>query len=275
MSEIKLLALDMDGTSYEPMGEIVSKNKDAIIQVIEKNIPVVFITGRPIHSPKNKLLENGFLSSNTIMAGFNGACIFDLKNQKVIDANPIPKELVNQVFQLTIKEEFQDVIVWGYSTDFKESVINNLNTNSSEIIKEQKFFTGDFVSFEDLKGPYDKDCYKLLIFNFEESFIKELKKMGLETAVNINKTACEVNAKNINKKHAIKFLEETFKIDAKNMMAMGDGSNDIPMMEYVGFPVSFTNCVDHIKKIAKAHIDLDWSQAAVSEAINKYILKNN
>ncbi|AXK50831.1 HAD-IIB family hydrolase [Spiroplasma alleghenense] len=272
MPEIKLLALDMDGTSYEPMGEIVLENKEAIINVIEKEIPVVFITGRPINSPKNKLLENGFLSKNTIMAGFNGACIFDVKTQKVIASNPISKDIVNQAFKLTLKDEYRDVIIWGYSTDFDESVINNLKTNSKEIIKEQNFFTGNFVNFEDLSKPYDKDCYKFLIFNFEDSFIEELKKMGLETAINATHTACEVTASKINKKYAIQEIEKLLKIDAKDIMAMGDGTNDIPMMEYVGFPVSFTNCVDEVKKISKAHIDLDWSQGAVAKAINKFIL---
>ncbi|AHI53538.1 HAD family hydrolase [Spiroplasma sabaudiense Ar-1343] len=274
MKDIKLLALDMDGTAYDPMGEVVPENREAILKLIKKDFPVVFITGRPVNAPKNKFIENNFVSKYSVMGAFNGACIYDLKTNKILDAKPISKEIVNQVFSLTKKDNFKNVIIWGYSTDFNEVIINNLASNASEIIKEQSFFEGKFVEFETLTAPYQLDCYKLLIFNFTSEFINELKKIGLETAPNILGTACEVTAANINKKYAIQFIEKTWNINAEEIMAMGDGTNDIPMMDYVGFPVSFNNCVSKIKHIAKAHVDLDWSQGAVAQAISKYILKD-
>lgn len=56
-------------------------------------------------------------------------------------------------------------------------------------------------------------------------------------------------------------------------MAIGDGANDLPMIEFAGYGVSLTNSIPSIKEKAQIQIPLSNVEGGVAYAIDKYILK--
>ncbi|GEP20203.1 hypothetical protein IV88_GL001293 [Pediococcus argentinicus] len=54
-------------------------------------------------------------------------------------------------------------------------------------------------------------------------------------------------------------------------MALGDNSNDIPMLTKVGLPVSVANGSDEAKNTAKYITKANYT-TGVAEAINKFVL---
>ena len=68
------------------------------------------------------------------------------------------------------------------------------------------------------------------------------------------------------KGRALRSLAALFGIDTNDVMAMGDGSNDLGMIEACGYPVAMGNAVEVLKKAAKyiaPHVDEDGAAVMI------------
>ena len=93
----KIITIDLDGTLLNPLGEISEENIIELKKCIEKGIEVVLASGRVVSSIKNFANEIG--SNNYLISG-NGSTVYDIKNEKVIYQNTIPKEKVLQLIKI-------------------------------------------------------------------------------------------------------------------------------------------------------------------------------
>ena len=78
----------------------------------------------------------------------------------------------------------------------------------------------------------------------------------------------------INKADGISRLLSATGISPDEVMAFGDGYNDIPMIEYAGFGVAMGNAQDAVKEKAQ-HVTLSNDEDGVAKAINKYVLSTS
>ncbi|AUB31216.1 Cof-type HAD-IIB family hydrolase [Spiroplasma floricola] len=267
----KILALDMDGTTFKALDDIVMENVEPINQAIKKGIKVVFVTGRPIHTKINRLELFDFSNDGAIFVAFNGALIYDLKNKQVVDANPIDKQTVLKAFELLkTSEEFKEIELWAYTVDDTLSYINRPIKGSKVLEHETHFFDYEPVVFtSDMEML---DCHKILVMNTNIKFVKELRNLGLEVSWTEGSLAGEVTKKGINKKYALEFLSKKFSINKSEILAMGDGANDLPMFEYAGLSIAPANAHQEIKDKATVVSEYTNLEGAVAKAINKYIL---
>ena len=81
----------------------------------------------------------------------------------------------------------------------------------------------------------------------------------------------EVNKDTANKGVALLKLGEMLGIARDEIMAIGDGENDLVMLQTIGFPVAMGNAVDVLKDCAKA-VTLDNNHDGVAAAIEAYVL---
>ncbi|WP_338985347.1 Cof-type HAD-IIB family hydrolase [Spiroplasma endosymbiont of Diplazon laetatorius] len=267
----KILALDMDGTTFKSLDDIVMENVEPINQAIKKGTKVVFVTGRPIHTKLNRLELFDFSNDGAIFAAFNGALICDLKSKKAIDANPIDKETALKAFELlNSDEDFKDVELWAYTVDDTLSYINKPVSEAKVLKHETNFFDYEPVIFTpDMEML---DCHKILTMNTNTKFVNKLRELGLEVSWTEGSSTGEVTKKGINKKYALEFLSKKFSIDKEEILAMGDGANDVPMFEYAGLSIAPANSHDEIKAKAKEVSEYTNLEGAVAKAIYKYIL---
>ncbi|QHX36403.1 Cof-type HAD-IIB family hydrolase [Spiroplasma sp. BIUS-1] len=267
----KILALDMDGTTFKSLDDIVMENVEPINKAIKKGTKVVFVTGRPIHTKLNRLELFDFSSDGAIFAAFNGALIYDLKDKKAIDANPIDKETALKAFELLKSDkDFSEVELWAYTVDDTLSYVSMPIEKAKVLKHETNFFDYEPVIFE--QGMEMLDCHKILTMNTNTKFVNKLKELGLEVSWTEGSPAGEVTKKGINKKYALEFLSKKFSIDKEEILAMGDGANDVPMFEYAGLSIAPANAHDEIKEKATEVSEYTNLEGAVAKAINKYIL---
>lgn len=278
MKEIKLLSLDMDGTTYFKMGSVVPANVKPIQKAIAQGIEVVFVTGRPPLAGPNQLQENGFATKNTLLIAHNGGVIYDFKNQKVIKSNPINPEMARKAFSLLNQPEYQDSILWGYVDDLKTMITNAENPGSKdnkplEYSLEMNFFDGQYLKMTSEKlANLTNSFSKMLAFNAKPEFLKALEKIGFEIASS-NGIDAEVTAPKVNKKSALEWLTKQLSIQPENIMAIGDGANDLSMIEYAGVGVALKNSIPAVKEVANLYIDLTNEEGAVGFVIENYVLK--
>ncbi|WFQ95746.1 HAD family hydrolase [Mycoplasma feriruminatoris] len=272
--DVKLLILDMDGTSYHKMGPIIKQNIEPLKKVIQKGIKVVFVTGRPVLAKLNSLKDHGLLVEHQLIAGYNAACIYDLSQNQILLSNVIESDQAKKVFDLVTSDEYKnsDIKIWGYVDDLKTVITNKWTNNPNDYHFETAFFDGQILEYKDVKDNFDFKFFKLLGFDANKEFYDILiNKLEFNIATNDQKLA-EINKKHVNKKLAVEWFSNYFNIDLKNIAAIGDGMNDWEMINHVGYKVAIKNSVDEIKKIANIYIDKTAEQGAVEEFIKHYIL---
>ena len=81
----------------------------------------------------------------------------------------------------------------------------------------------------------------------------------------------EVNAAGVSKGKSLVNLGKLLGITREEIMACGDGTNDMNMLQEVGLGVDMANAVDEVKRAADV-ITASNDEEGVAEAIEKYVL---
>ncbi len=268
---IKLLALDMDGTTFRLHGNIIKSNIKPILEAKKMGVHVIFVTGRPLYNVLIEIKKHNLQDLSEYIVTFNGACIYHVKTKKIVFRDHISPALIEEIFKVGNK---YNIDVWCYTSSDKKIITNFDPTNF-----EEKNFLGNDVVIENRPkdGNFFIDGYKLLVIENRNiqghtliNKICEKNKLQLSYGVT---SAYEINSASINKGIALKKLGKMLNINMDEVMAIGDGDNDIPMFKVVGLPIAVNNATDDVKKYAKYITDTNLN-GGVAKAITKYILNN-
>lgn len=269
--KIRLLALDMDGTAYYDGGDIVHANLQPIKDIMKQDVEVVFVTGRPIFARQNRFAHHQLIGPSTIVAGYNGAVIYHLNQHKVLHKDLISVEQAHTIFRLAQQLGTKETVVFGYVADFETVVMNRdhpeIRNPHNWHDSEMEFFDGRYETY---RAQSNYEYFKFLIFAGNKKLFDQLKKRGFSIATGNNFNG-EVNAPGVHKGSAIKWISNYYKIPREQMMAIGDGPNDLPMMPYVEHSVSLANSIKRLKQTTKHQIHLTNEEGGVSYAIKHLI----
>ena len=75
----------------------------------------------------------------------------------------------------------------------------------------------------------------------------------------------------VSKGEAMKELANFLGVNTAEVIAIGDGLNDIPLLEAAGLPVAMGNAFPEVKKVAK-YTTLDVDHGGVAEVVKKFLL---
>ncbi len=128
--------------------------------------------------------------------------------------------------------------------------------------------TEDWSIVEIYKTMYVGEPSK--IDEIQEKYGEKLceKYNGIRSQVSIYETM----PYNADKSLAVKRLAERLGIHREEVMAMGDGNNDVEMLKYAGVSVAMGNSTEDALKAAKFVTDTN-EHDGVAKAIDKYILE--
>lgn len=244
-NEIKLIALDMDGTLLNPDNKVTQENRQAIKAAEKLGVRVVLSTGRTYATCSDyaKSLE---LSSYLVTV--NGSEIYN-EQGKLIERNIVQTDFVKWMLDLSNQ---YGTDFWAVSCDrvYREDIPEDL-------------FASDWLKFG--FNTHDDKA--------REEIIKLLKENGQLEISNSSPTNIEVNALGINKAKAIEVVCNRLGISMNEVMAVGDSLNDIMMIKEAGLGIAMGNAQDIVKETA------DWitstnEENGVAKAIEKWVLKS-
>ena len=288
----KIITIDLDGTLLNPLGEISEENIIELKKCIEKGIEVVLASGRVVSSIKNFANEIG--SNNYLISG-NGSTVYDIKNEKVIYQNTIPKEKVLQLIKICEENSIyysvyteKGIVTKSLNYNilfYHKENLKKINSEKTNIKIEQNIY--EYVeNLENNKISKISVCDKdKMVFKNILRKMKEIENLDiLEVAhmsrkyiengteiVPIEFYYTEITNENVNKWEAIKFLIEKLDIKPEEVMAIGDNMNDKEMLENAGLGIAMGNAAPYIKEFAN-DVTLDNDNSGVAKAIKKYIL---
>ncbi|MGL4183868.1 MAG: YcsE-related riboflavin metabolism phosphatase [Metamycoplasmataceae bacterium] len=269
----KMVIFDIDGTLLNHGDQTVSKRtKDGIQKLMKNGYIVVLATGRDeisIGNVWNDLKTNYFI-------GANGSFCIKKENEneiKIIN-NPIKiEDFLSYKKNILDNKKYEHKISNIILSEGKCVFVKN-----KEILRDHWFWKGYKEFYRDLgeaKNKINEESFSLITINSSCNNLKnETKKFFEETNSSLNLQASWFNGFfisniGVNKAKTIIDLSQIIGIDKSQIIAFGDGENDIEMLQEVGLGVAMKNGVNEVKKIANKITDKPVSEDGVIDFLEK------
>lgn len=252
-----LIFFDIDGTLYNDDKVMSTETKRTIRKLQEKGHLLAIATGRAPFMLQDVLEETGI--KNYI--SFNGQYAF--MNGKVLYENPLDLD--------TLKKLEKDASVNDHPLVFlnEHEMVSNIEYHDyiNESISTLKF---DHPRHEE-NYYIDKPIYQTLIFNAEEDdelYDNKYEKIRFIRWHEVSRDVVPVNG---SKFEGIKKVSEALNIPIEDCIAVGDGLNDLEMIQGVGFGIVMGNAVDALKEVAD-YVTEDVHEEGLTKAFKHFKL---
>ena len=280
MGNIKLVALDMDGTLFNSEGEISKKDREILKRATEAGVAVAVATGRAYTElPVEMLYEIGVHYAIT----GNGSGVYRLPNQECVLSDCLDNEVVyailDEVGQLDV---YYDVYIEGF-VYCPKSVCHNIRkmdmpTAIHEHVERTRIVVDDLIEFIKESG---KQVEKATV-NF--ALLEDGTLLGRQETADILdrypqvQYLCggyhnwEFTKKGVTKGTGLRFLAERLGIKMNQTIACGDSENDLYMLKEAYHAVAMGNATKQIKEICN-FITLSNEESGVAYAIEKLVFE--
>ncbi|MBQ9092253.1 MAG: HAD family phosphatase [Anaerotignum sp.] len=272
MKNIKLVASDLDGTLLNKNKEITPRLFDALEKLDELGIYFVPSTGRPFGTVPKAIKELPFLK---YVITSNGATIYDATEKKNIIENYLTPEAVDAVIEIArelpvITEYFIEGKAYIARNVYDDLTPFDLTESHVTYIKNSRTPVEDF--WEEMKRNDTVLENINLVFkdmDLRKETWDKLKALGLASVTAATTKNIEITSLYATKAKALENLCEVLGFTRENVLAMGDGDNDMPMIQFAGIGVAMANGEKHIKQAADIIADdcNDFGAAKILEQI--------
>ncbi|MGA2967666.1 MAG: HAD-IIB family hydrolase [Candidatus Levyibacteriota bacterium] len=247
--KFKAIICDIDGTLIlNKRDALPSKKVIKAIKKANKFIHVGVATSRPLFAAQ-RVIEVLELSGLCILYG--GSQIYDSLKKSVVWEKPISKSCVKQVSNI-LKKSTAPVFI---PNELKKENILLVDANDDRVLQ----FWVHGIEIEELH-ELEKALAK--IKDICAHRIPSWKK-GL--------TDLTITHKNASKTHGIHQLIRSLGLKKKDIIAIGDGMNDIPLFKACGFKVAMGNASPELKAIAD-YVAPPVEKDGIVDVIEKFIL---
>lgn len=270
---IRLLALDLDGTVFTNEKTITSATQKAIALAIEKGVIVIPTTGRPLNGLPQEFLE---MPGVEYALTSNGAAIWQLKDRKKMVDLPLTTE--NTLRAMDLMQPYDcmvDVYLDGKVYASPQSLKNAERFAPPQMLEYVKKTRTPVENLRDWIAKNQYCAEKVTMFfcdpaEQQQAMMAAKQQTWLEPSTSVPKNL-ELNAAGVDKGMGLRKLAEYFGIDLSQVMACGDGGNDIAMLQTAGLGVAMANATTEVKQVADV-ITASNQEDGVAKAIEQYIL---
>lgn len=264
----KLVALDIDGTLINNEGVVTPKTLAAIKKCIRQNVLVTISTGRPIQGVKQFIAKLG-LSAPIIT--YNGAMIVDSNSDEILFHKSLKTEDAMKVLELS-KATDANIIVWCNN----QLYVRRMDERSKHYEEIAKTKASLIESEHQLA---ESGITKILWYDTVENTNEHMISLQGKVTEDVNFCTSRPNFLEffngeVSKAEAMAFIGSHYDIKQEEMMAIGDGLNDLSMIEYAGLGVAMGNAHEGVKAIAD-YITSSNEEDGIARVLEKYILNES
>ncbi len=250
MRRYKLVAGDLDGTLLNNQSMVSQENLQAIEALAKKGIPFVPISGRTFGDMPQPLKENPFIR---YFIYSNGAAVWDRQTDERI-LFCIPRKIVGQILEiltaykvhLTVRCNGKTYVDATGQTD-EAFAFYHVCGPHQKVIKNHGEYQegfGDFLSFLDqVEG--------ISIFFHDEAEQAEctarLAALHQLSMVESWPYCLEIFNPDAGKEKALISLANWLNIRMEETIAVGDGGNDLAMLQAAGLGLAVSNATEKVK----------------------------
>ncbi len=266
---IKLIAVDLDGTLLNSQHEMTARTEKAVKAAIAKGVQVVIATGKTFHAAEHLvkrlgLKTPGIFVQGTVTYNSDGS----IHSQQTLDS-----KVARQIITFAEDRGHQIGLYSGSRILVRKLYprMEQLTTHYHEPMPEsvgalQNIL--DTTSINKIIAIYPDDGRRVQALrwqlNMQINGAARMLSAGIDDEI-------EILPPNASKGSALKTLLKEFGVSASQVLAIGDGENDIEMLQLAGIGVAVGNANQHVKDTAKAVVSSNDADG-VAEAIERFIL---
>lgn len=273
MADIRLIALDLDGTLLASDKSLPEKNRRALEKAAEKGILIVPTTGRFYNAMPEVVRSLPFVKYVITM---NGAEVLDIAKGGAIARAEIPNELALEICDFFEgRPLIYDCYMKGgaFMTSSMREEAERYTTSPHYVgmirtLRKPVPFLPDYIRGEGC-GVQKMQC-----LTTDHAYLKTLMAELKERFPALSVTSSipdniELNIAEANKGGALRKMSAALGIPMEQMMSFGDGLNDLSMIEAAGVGVAMANSIPEVLSAAD-YITTDNDSCGVAAAIEKY-----
>lgn len=277
---IRIIALDLDGTLLDSRKRLSDANRSALEEAAAKGILIVPTTGRFFGMMPQAIRDLPFVHYAITI---NGAQVYDRETGTAIVKDEIPIDMALELMRLL---DNYDVIYdcyrsnWGWMTESLQAKAADYATDAHylKMIREFRNPVADLKEHLS-RTATDGNVQKVMLFARNEpageAVTNAIIKAVSEQFPDIKVTAStwnnlEFNIATAHKGNALKRFAEHLGLTLDNCMALGDGMNDLTMIQAAGLGVAMANA--HPRVLAAAdRVTLSNDEDGVAHAIRSML----
>ena len=269
----KLVAIDLDGTLVTDEKELTPKTMKAIKEASQKGVKIMISSGRSFYRLEKYIDALDLRKENQYTICFNGGMIVENTTKEMIYSKNLDAEEVKELIQLG-KTLGLPIVIYSRDTHYTEQVPEVMQKNS----KNLKGMNLKIVNFNEMNFEEKENyIYKICFIDKPEIIIEKRKEIPKEIMEKYEITSSvpeyiEIVKKGIKKSEAIKVVMDKYDIKQNEVMAIGDGENDVEMLSFAGLGIAMENAMDDVKEFAN-DVTTSNNHDGVANAIEKYILR--
>ena len=266
----KMIALDLDGTLTNSEKIITPKTKKALFDYQEQGGRVVLASGRPTQGITPLAEELELAEYGGYILAFNGGRVINCKTQEVV---------YNKTLEISMVKELEDLAkkfgtnIMTYEGDY----IYTLNANEPYVKEEQRIIKLPVKQMESmaakLTGPVNK-C----LMTAEPAYLEQVEQQIKEIVgdrIGVYRSQpffLELVPQNIDKAESLASLLQKLHFTREDLIACGDGYNDLSMIRYAGLGVAMENGEEGVKKYAD-YIAPSNDEDGIAYVLEKFIFR--
>ena len=245
MQKIRLIALDLDGTTLNDKSELMPRTKAILEWAISQGIYVVAASGRAFASfPKGVLAIRGLAYAVTS----NGAAVCEPKSGERVFAFSLEPEKVDAILHFLEEEPEREIEVFyqgtAYVSDrfYADPVSCGASEKMVPYIRRTRHPVGDIRVFlrEHRKGL---DSFDIICSEPEKRMewktrLEELGGLYITSSVSYR---IEVSNEKSGKGSALRKVAELLDVKPEEIIAFGNAENDLDMLAFAGISVAVAN----------------------------------
>ncbi len=264
----KLVVLDIDGTLVNSDKKVTEKTKEYIKKATAKGVKFIIASGRPPYGILPIAKEIELEKIGGYILAFNGGMCMNCENMEVLYETNMSSAEMPKIYEYAMKHNIplmtynkQTMYISSEETKYTqlEARLNSLTVvKSDDFVRDITFdfpktlFTDEGEILEKHEPIVREMFPHLEVFRSEPFFL-------------------EVCPPNIHKATGIEKVIELLGVKQEEVIAIGDGFNDVTMIKYAGLGVAMGNAHDDIKAIAN-HVTLSNDEDGVAKVIEDFIL---
>lgn len=271
-----IIALDLDGTLLDPNKRLTTRNLYALENAAELGWEIVPATGRFYNGMPDFIRELPFVNYAITI---NGAQVLDIKRRLIVYEAEMPyKKAIKLMEWLDDYPVIYDCYMGskGYMSESHKAMIDQLveDPHSRQMLHDLREPVPDLKAF---LAEQKQDVQKVQFFIKDDiqriKMLEILPKIFSEVAVSsaLDQNV-EINSEFGNKGDALYALAKYLGVERKDTIAIGDGYNDIPMINAAGLGIAMTNGAQRVKDEAK-WVTLPNDKDGVAHAIEEFCLR--
>lgn len=275
--KIQMMAFDIDGTlrGREGFPEI---NRLALQECERRGIRLIFCSGRSFEALRGFAKEIGV---NPLMASCNGARIDASVDGPILAEYTYDEESSRRVYHMLRDSGMYYMALTRGKTYMcnawvRPSLGDRYSHHIPGIVVEDGYAYERVEDETRMAMEGIKNTYKYVVMGqpYDPKFA-ELKAQVEDMRLSVSSASrrnMEFMMPGVDKGMAVRFLAQREGIPLENIMAFGDNTNDLPMLNVAGWPVAMENGEDIVKDAARI-IAPHHDEGGVGQVIEKYVLK--